>query len=120
MDVTKQVFKSGDVSFVIIGLVCVILAIVIGVFKQHWPIAGVNTMPKKELAKMDLEYVCKYFGIFFGIYGFFAMLSPFIFNYLCMKCEYRALIFLVLTFSFCIFMSWYFNVPKKNRVYKKK
>ena len=61
INVIKQVITSSDITFVAIGLLFIIIAIVVGVFKQYWLIAGVNTAPKKELEKIDLEYVGKYF-----------------------------------------------------------
>ena len=120
MDLINQVLTSEmDVTFLMIGLILIILAIVIGVFKQYWLIGGVNAMPKKELAKMDLDYLVKWFGIFLGAFGLIILLSPFIFRYLdIMKCY--VYFFMISTLAFIAFLLLYFNVFKKNRLYKKK
>ena len=65
MEAIKQFIMSGEK----IGLIFFAMGIIIGVFKQHWLIAGVNTASKEELTKIDLEYVGKYFGIFSGVFG---------------------------------------------------
>ena len=118
MEVIKQVFKSGDIWVVVIGLLIIIIAIMIGVFKQYWLIAGVNTTPKKELEKIDLEYVEKYFGIFFGIFGLSLMLSPFIFRHFNIM-NYFHYFIPITTFAFAGFMFLYGHL-KKDRIYKKK
>ena len=117
MGVIKLVFKSGDIWVAVVGLLFIIIAIVIGVFKQDWLIAGVNTTPKKELEKIDLEYVGKYFGIFFGIFGLSLMLSPFIFRYLNIM-NYFHYYIPITTFAFVGFMYLY-GYLKKDRIYKK-
>ena len=119
MEVIKQVITSGDVVVVGLGLLCIIGAIAIGVFKQYWLIAGVNTTPKKELEKYDLEYIGKYFGIFFGIFGSIYMLSPFLFRYLNIM-KYFHYLMLITPFAFCAFILLYFYVIKKDKVFKKK
>ena len=117
MEVIKQVFKSGDIWVVVVGLLIIIIAIVIGVFKQYWLIAGVNTAPKKELEKIDLEYIGKYFGIFLGIYGLSLMLSPLIFRYLNIM-NYFHYYIPITTFAFVVFMFLYGHL-KRDRIYKK-
>ena len=117
MEVTKQVFKSGDIWVAVVGLLFIVIAIVIGVFKQYWLIAGVNTAPKKELEKIDLEYVGKYCGIFLGILGLSFMLSPFIFRYLNIM-NYFHYFIPITTFAFVGFMFLY-GYLKKGRIYKK-
>ena len=79
MDIILDVLKPIEVK---IGLLFIVIAIVVGVFKQSWLIAGVNTMSKKEKEKMDLDYLSKQFGICFGIFGVFMLLSPFLYNLL--------------------------------------
>jgi len=115
----KQVITSPDVSFIAIGLLFIVFGVLAGVFKQYWFIAGVNCTSKKELAKMDLNYLCKYFGIFMCALGLFIVLSTFSYEYFSLKYEWRAFIFMTVLLSFCIFMIWFFNVKKKSRIYKK-
>ena len=113
--VIEQVFKSKDI---IAGVVFILIAIVVGVFKQTWLIAGINTMPKKELAKLDLEYLRKWFGIFFGIFGGAMILCVFICMYLNVMNYYRSFMgFAVM--AFCAFIILYFNVIKRKRIYNK-
>ena len=114
----KQIFKYVDTSPMVIGLLFIVIGILIGVFKQTWLIAGVNTMSKKELAKMDLDYVGKWFGIFSGVFGGIFILSQFIFKYLNIMNYYHYFI-LISIFVFCVFLILYFNVIKKDRIYKK-
>ena len=116
MDKIIEVLKQA--IEVKIGLVCIVIAIVVGVFKQHWLIAGVNTMSKKELAKIDLDYLTKYFGLFFAIFGLLMMLSPFLLDFLNLN-EHRYLIMTVGTLLFCIFLILWLNVIKKDRIYNK-
>jgi len=119
VNVFEQVIKSGDVIVVGVGILIILIAIVVGVFKQTWLIAGINTMSKEKLAKMDLEYVAKYFGLFFGIFGGIVTLSPFIFTYLNIM-EYFFGFFMISTLGFCAFLILYFNVFKRKRIYNKK
>ena len=119
MDVIEQVFKSGDVWVVGLGLLFIIMAIVIGIFKQYLLLAVVHTMFKKDFAKMDLEYVCKYHGIFFGVFGIFVILSLFICRYLNIM-NYFHYFMPIAIIAFLVFLLLYFNVIKKNRVYMKK
>ncbi|MDR0348755.1 MAG: DUF3784 domain-containing protein [Tannerella sp.] len=118
VNIIEQVIKSGDVVFVGVGILFILIAIVVGVFKQTWLISGVNTMPKEKLAKMDLEYVAKYFGLFFGIFGGIVTLSPFIFIYLNIM-KYFGNFFMISTLGFCAFLILYFNVIKRKRIYNK-
>ena len=118
IDVFKQVVTSRfDVTYVAIGLLFIIIAIVVGVFKQYWLIAGVNTASKKELTKIDLEYVGKYFGIFFGIFGLAYVVSPFIFRYFNIM-ENFGLFSVIAPLSLVILMFSYGHI-KKDRIYKK-
>ena len=48
VSVIEQVIKSNNIVVVGIGLLFILIAIVVGVFKQTWLIAGVNTMPKEN------------------------------------------------------------------------
>ncbi len=114
IDVIKQVIVSGETA----GLVFIAIAIIIGVFKQHWLIAGVNTASKKELAKIDLEYVGKYFGIFFGIFGLILFVAPIIFRYLNIVKYYHYFI-PIITIAFVAFMFLYGHI-KKDRIYKRR
>ena len=118
INVIKQVITTPDVTFAAVGLLFIIIAIVVGVFKQYWLIAGVNTAPKKELGKVDLEYVGKYFGIFFGIFGFVFLISPFIFRYLNIM-RYYGPFFFVAIFALVGLLFSYGHI-KKDRIYKKK
>ena len=114
VNIIGQIIKSIDVM----GLLFIAIAIVVGVFKQTWLIAGVNTMPKKELAKIDLNYLGKWFGIFFGIFGSVIILSQFIFNYLNIM-NYHHHFKFISTLAFCAFLILYFNVIKRKRIYNK-
>jgi hypothetical protein len=118
VSVIEQVSKSGGFVFVGIGLLFILIAVVVGVFKQTWLIAGVNTMPKEKLAKMDLDYLGKYFGLFFGIFGGIVVISPSIFAYLSIM-KYFPGFFMVATLGFCAFVILYFNVIKRKRIYNK-
>lgn len=118
-NIIELVRTSDDKVGVIIGLVFIVIAILVGVFKQHWLIAGVNTAPKKDLAKIDLEYVGKYFGIFFGIFGFIIFLGSFLCILLNISMDYFGIFLLPFTLAFVVFLFWYGYV-KKNRIYKKK
>ncbi len=118
-NIIELVRTSDDKVGVIIGLVFIVIAILVGVFKQHWLIAGVNTAPKKDLAKIDLEYVGKYFGIFFGIFGFIIFLGSFLCICLNISMNYFGIFMLPFTLAFVVFLFWYGHV-KKDRIYKKK
>ena len=104
-----------DILHVICGIVFIAIAIFVGVFKQKELIAGVNTMPVKEMNKIDFDYVCKWFGIFFGIIGFLFFISPFIFRY------FNSTNFLFITpivsCAIIIFM-FVFGYIKKDRIYR--
>ena len=90
----------------------------VGVFKQTWLIAGVNTMSKEKKAKMDLEYVAKYFGLFFGIFGGIMIIAVFICAYLnVMNFFHRFMPVAILVF--CAFLFLYGTVIKKDRIYNK-
>ena len=119
MDIIIGFIKQKEVA---IGLFFIVIGVIVGVFKQYWLIAGLNTasgMTSKELAKIDLDYITKYFGLFFGTFGLFLVLSPFIFGFFDVKQEVRNTIFPIVIGSFCIFLVLYFNVFKKKRIYKK-
>ena len=119
MDIIIGFIKQKEV---VIGLFFIVIGVVVGVFKQYGLIAGLNTasgMTSKELAKIDLDYVTKYFGLFFGIMGLLMVLSPLIFDFLDVKQEVRNVIFPIIIVSFCVFLILYFNVIKRKRVYKK-
>ena len=118
VNIIEQVIKSSDIVVVGIGLLFILIAIVVGVFKQTWLIAGINTMSKEKKAKMDLEYVAKYFGIFFGIFGGMMILGVFICTYLnVMNYFHRFMSIAILVF--CAFLILYFNVIKRKRIYNK-
>ena len=116
IDVFKQIIERGNT---VPGFLFIICAILVGVFKLHWLIAGVNTMSKKELAKVDLDYLCKSFGILFGILGFFVLFSPFIFDFFNIKHEHHSNIEAIIAIAYIVFMVLFFNVIKKDRIYKK-
>jgi len=120
IEVFKQVIKSPEfVISIIMGSIIIYAAIAVGIFKKYDLIAGVNEKSEKEKAKMDLDYLCKSFGIIFGILGLLILISQFFFTYLNIKLEYRILILGIVTLSFCVFAVLFFNVIKKNRIYKK-
>ena len=116
MDKIIDIIKHVEVK---VGLLFIVIAIVVGVFKQSWLIAGVNTMPKKEKEKIDLDYLTKQFGILFGIFGLLIISSPFLFDFLNIKHEHRNIIMPIAIVSFCVFLILWLNVIKKNRIYKK-
>jgi len=118
VNIIEQVIKSNNVVIVGVGLLFILIAIVVGVFKQTWLIAGVNTMPKEKLAKMDLDYMAKYFGLFFGIFGGMIILGVFICTYLNMM-NYFHRFMPIAIFAFCGFIILYFNVIKRKRIYNK-
>ena len=91
--------------------------LIIGVYKQYHLIAGVNTMPKKELAKMDLEYIGKWFGIFSGIFGFIMFVFPFVFKYLGVN-KYNSHFFGIVILTYVGLMLLYFNIIKKDRIFR--
>jgi hypothetical protein len=114
----EQVFKSENVVIVGTGLLFILIAIVVGVFKQTWLIAGVNTMSKEKKATMDLDYVAKYFGLIFGILGGIMFLGVFICTYFgIMNYFHRSMPFLIL--GSCAFLILFFNVFKRKRIYNK-
>ena len=115
MDIIKQVISSHGA---IAGFICLILGIVVGVFKQYWLIAGVNTAPKKELDKIDLDYVGKYFGISIGTLGIILIAGQFVFLYFNIR-GYMTIFFPIMILLFVVFMFTYGHY-KKDRIYKKK
>ena len=118
MDIIKQVLSSLDVEALIIGLLFIVIGIVVGVFKQYWLIAGVNTAPKKELEKIDLNYVGKYFGIFCGGLGVILIVGQFVFLYFNIR-GYMTIFFPIMILLFVVFLFTYGHL-KKDRIYKKK
>ena len=104
---------------VIVGLFFIVIGVVVGVFKQYWLIAGLNTKSSKELAKIGLDYVTKYFGLFFGILGLLLMLSPIFFDYFDVTREERNKILPIVIISFAAFLILYFNVIKRKKVNNK-
>ena len=114
MDEILVYIKRSDVIF---GLLIIVAGILAGVFKQYWFIAGVNTMSKKELAKIDLDYVTKFSGICFCIIGLFLVLTPFLFDHFNIKNE---LITPIVIISIVLFMVLYLNIFKRKRIYNKK
>ena len=117
MEVFKQVINFGDVKISPVGLFFIFTAIMIGVFKQYWLIAGVNTTSKKELEKIDLEYLGKYMGIFLGIFGLSLTISPFVFRYFNIF-EYYRYFMVFAPFIFVAFLFIY-SYLKKDKIYKK-
>ena len=94
------------------------LKIIFRLFKQYWLIAGVNTASKKELKKMDVEYVGKYFGIFCGVFGLFFFFTPFILRYFeITKYHLHFVITEIVLFVVFVFLFGHF---KKDRIYKTK
>ena len=118
VNIIEQLIKSGGIVIVGVGLLFILIAIVVGVFKQTNLIAGVNTMSKEKKAKMDLDYMAKYFGLFFGIFGGIMILGVFICTYLnAMKYFHRFMPIAII--GFCAFLILYFNVIKRKRIYNK-
>ena len=116
--VFEQVFKSQDAWVLIVGLVFILIGVVVGVFKQTGLIAGINTMSKEKKAKMDMDYLAKYFGLFFGIFGGVIIFGVFICTYLnIMNYFHHSMPIVIL--SFCAFIILFFNVIKRKRIYNK-
>ena len=118
VNIFEQVFKFQNGGGLGVGLLFILLGIVVGVFKQTGLIAGINTMPREKLAKMDMDYLAKYFGLFFGVFGGIMILGVFICTYLnIMNYFHRSMPVSIL--SFCAFIILYFNVIKRKRIYNK-
>ena len=113
MEVIKQFINAGETA----GLVFIAIGIIVGVFKQYWLIAGVNTASKKELEKIDTEYVGKYFGIFTGVFGITLFFTPFILRRLDLM-KYYHYFKIIEILVFVVFMFLYGHL-KKDRIYKK-
>ena len=121
MDFVKRVINDNvSVMFIAVGLLLTVIAILIGVFKQHCLIAGVNTMSEKEKAKFDLDFLGKYYGLFLGLLGLFVIFSQFVFIPIEMKLENRIAIILSVFLIWIIFIGWYFYIFKEDCTYKKK
>ena len=105
---------------VLAGLLFIAVGIVVGVFKQHWILAGLNTKSSYELAEMDLDYVTKYVGLFFGILGILLVLTPLFFTFFNVSREIREAVLVTVILSFIVFILLYFNVIKRKRIYNKK
>ena len=122
IEVIKQVIatpEDGGIVFAAIGLLIIVMGgLIIGVFKQYNLIAGVNTAPKKELEKIDLEYVGKWMGIYSGIFGFIMVIYPFIFKYLNIS-KYNDYVFGFVLLTYCAFLFLHIHFFKKDRTYKK-
>jgi uncharacterized protein YacL len=118
MDGIINVFKNVEIKYVAVGMLFIVIAIVVGIFKQTWLIAGVNTMSKEKKAKMDLDYLGKSFGIFFGVFGGIIILSVFICTYLGVMDYFHRFIPIAIL-AFCAFLLLYINVIKRNKIYKK-
>ena len=116
IDVFKQVIERGNT---VPGLLIIFVAILIGFFKMYYLMAGASVMSKEEKAKIDLNYLCKSFGILFGILGLFVLFSPFIFDFFNIKREHHSNIEAIIAISYIVFMVLFFNVIKKDRIYKK-
>ena len=117
MEIIIDYLRQG---YAIIGLIFIVIGVIVGVFKQHWLIAGLNTKSSSELAEMDLNYFTKYFGLFFGVLGVILVLSPFLFNLFNVDPELRRTIFGIAIVAFVAFILLFFNVIKRKRIYKKK
>ena len=113
MEVIRQFIKAGETA----GLVFMAIGLVVGVFKQYWLIAGVNIASKKELEKIDMKYVGKYFGIFCGVFGVILFFTPFILRCLDLI-KYHHYFIMSEVLTFVVFMFVYGHL-KKNRIYKK-
>jgi hypothetical protein len=115
MDFIKQIFDAHTDS-IIIGLVMIIAGIIVPVFKFYWLIAGINTTSKKDLEKIDLKYVGKFFGIFISIFGLVLILIPFVLTYFKLG-NYIPIVSVITVFTFVSFM-FIFGQIKKKRIYK--
>jgi uncharacterized membrane protein len=65
----EQVTKSDNLLILGLGLLIILIAIVVGVYKQTWLIAGVNTMSREKKARFNLDYLCKFVGWILGVLG---------------------------------------------------
>ena len=113
MEAIKQFIMSGEIP----GLLFVALGVIVGVFKQHWLIAGVNAASSKELEKVDIVYVRKYFGIFCGGFGALLFFSPFVFRYLDIMMYYHS--FRSASHPVFVLFLFLYGFIKRDRIHKK-
>jgi len=118
INIIEQVIKSDGIVAIGAGLLFIIIAIVVGVFKQTWLISGINTMSKEKKAQMDLDYIAKYFGLFFGIFGGIIILGVFICTYFNVM-NYFQHFMPIAIIVFCAFIILFFNVIKRKRIFNK-
>ena len=126
IEVIKHVFTTGSDTHIKIcvpsllnlfsAFIFIGFAIIIGVFKQHNMIAGVNCKSKKELAKIDLKYLCNLFGIITGIFGLILFITPFVLKYFEIS-KYNILVNIIGVLSCCAFLILFLNVIKKDRIF---
>jgi len=116
----KQLYTRDEIGIAAFGGLIIIFGIISIVFKEYGHIAGLNTMSKKELAKMDLDYVTKVSGVLFCLLGLIMMLNPIIFDTFDVSKEDRFKYSPYLVISFVVFMILYLNVFKRKRIYNKK
>ena len=107
IDFIKQVISSGERG----GLFFIVIGIIVGAFNFYELIAGTETISKKELAKIDLNYLCKSFGILISIFGLLVFLRPFLFA--------NRTIAGIVEISYLVFMVLFFRVIKRDRIYNK-
>ena len=121
LEVIKHVFTTGsDASLLNLFGAFILLsaALIVGVFKQYNMIAGVNCKSKKQLAKMDLKYLCNVFGVITGIFGLILFITPFVLKYFEIS-KYNVPVYLIGLLSCCAFLMLYLNVIKKDRIFNK-
>ena len=75
METVKHILTDYLV-FLIVGLLCVVLGVIIPKLKLYWLIAGLNGRPRKEIEKYNLRYIEKYFGLFMVALGTLTIINP--------------------------------------------
>ena len=77
-NIIEQVIKSQDVVVVGIGFLFILIAIVVGVFKQTWLIAGSSLTSLTYQDDEAVDHVATFVGLFIGLVGGISILDVFI------------------------------------------
>ena len=108
----------SDFVIVGVGLLIILMAVAIGVYKHYWFIAGMTSMSYEKKKRMDMDYFCKNVGIFLGLLGGIMILGLFVCKWMnVMDYYHRLMPFVVL--AIVSFMILYLSVIKRSRVFGK-
>jgi hypothetical protein len=113
----EQVTKSDNLLILGLGLLIILIAIAVGVYKQTWLIAGINTISREKKARLDLNYLCKYFGVFFGMLGGIIIVGMLVCAYFGILDFYHRSMFFVVV-GLCLFPILDFYVFRRKKFYK--